>query len=183
MQSQITAGDTLNPLVSLADYPASAGWVLSYRLTPRSAGTAYTFSATAADDAYQLDVPAATTAGWAAGQYTLSAWVTSGSGERHTVPSEGGQVTVWPNPATLAAGTDTRSYAEIALDNINALLRGKALTGNQRYDINGRRWDSYPLPELLLLQARFKADVDAERVAAGLAPRSNGIRRILVRMP
>lgn len=183
MQSQITVGDTLSALISLADYPASAGWTLSYRLTPRAAGTAYTFSASVLGSDHQVTVPAATTVNWAPGAYALGAWVTSGAGERHTVASECGQVTIAPNPATLPAGTDTRSSAEVALSNVTAMLAGKAGSGVQMYEINGRKLASYPLADLLKLKSQLQAEVDAERVAAGLAPRTSGIRRILVRMP
>ena len=54
--------------------------------------------------------------------------------------------------------------------------------GTLRYKINGRELETYPLADLLLLERRFKAEVDGERIAAGLQPRG-GVKRILVRMP
>lgn len=183
MQSSIVAGDTLSFTVTLADYPASAGWTLSYRLTPRAAGSAITFAATASGDDHQVDVDAATTAGWAQGSYTSGAWVSNGGGERYTVASEGGQVVIQPDPSALPAGTDTRSDAEIALANVSALLKGKAGSGVEQYVINGRQLRSYPLADLIKLEAKLRAEVNAERVAAGLQPSGGGVRRILVRMP
>ena len=93
MQRVITAGDSLSFTVSLADYPASAGWVLSYRLIPRTAGAVLTFSATASGDDHVVALNAAATASWAAGDYTSAAFVTKGA-DRFTIDSEGGQVTI-----------------------------------------------------------------------------------------
>lgn len=185
MRSSVVAGDTLKFLVTLADYPASAGWVLSYRLTPRAAGSALTFTASASGDDHQINVSAATTASWPSGDYTCGAWV-SKSGERYVIDSEGGQVTVKPDPSALTSGSDTRTKAEIALAAIDALIQGKATQGDEQYRINGRELKSYPLPDLLKLQQRLRNDVDGERAAAGLLPLyggQGGPRRILVRMP
>lgn len=183
MQAQVVAGDTLKPApLALASFPAGT-WTLNYRFTPRFAGAApVTFAASAAGTSHQVNVPAATTADWAPGTYTCNAWVSNVAGERYAVASETCQVTVQPNPATLPAGTDTRSQAELALAAVTAMITGKATTAVQRYKINGRELESYPLPDLLKLERKLKADVDAERVAAGLQP-AGGAKRILVRMP
>lgn len=183
MQAQLAAGTTLKATVTLADYPASAGWVLSYRLAPRAAGTAYTFSASASGDDHLVNVPKATTATWAAGTYTLTAWVDNGT-ERYPVDSEAGQIVITPDPSTLAAGVDLRSQAEIALAAVQALLQGKATSGTMEYQVNGRQLRSYGLPELMQLESKLKTDVDRERIAAGKAPLYGvgRIRRILTRV-
>jgi hypothetical protein len=171
MQSRIVAGDTLKPpAVRLADYPASDGWVLHYRLTPRGTGSAITFSATADGDDHQVEVSAATTANWAPGAYTCAAWVAKGA-LRYSVPSEGGQVTVDPNPATLPPGTDTRSAAEINLAAVQAVLTNRATDGVLEHQINGRQLRLMGMDELLKLEARLKSEVNAEDVAAGRPPR------------
>lgn len=183
MQSRIVAGDTLKPpAVSLADYPASDGWVLSYRLTPRGTGAAISFNATAAGADHQVNVAAATTATWAPGEYTVSAWVTR-SGERYVIPAEGGQVTIAPNPADLAVGTDTRSQAEIHLEAVQAVLGDRATDGVLEHQINGRQLRHMGVDELLKLEARLKSQINAEDVAAGRAPRFDGgrVRRIFTR--
>lgn len=184
MQSRIVAGDTLKPAaVTLADYPADDGWVLSYRLTPRSAGSAIEFSATASGAAHQVEVPAATTASWAAGDYTRTAWVTRGA-ERYSVPSQGGQVQIASNPASLAAGTDTRSAAEVSLAAVQAVLGGIASDGVLETQINGRQLRMMGMDELLKLESRLKSQVNEEDVAAGREPRYGGgrVRRILTRL-
>lgn len=185
MRSSLAAGDTLKFTVTLTDYPASAGWVLSYRLAPRAAGSPIDFSATASGDDHQVNVAAATTASWTAGAYTAGAWV-SRAGERYAIPSEGGQLTITLNPAALSGGVDTRSEAELALAAVTALITRKATSGDEEYRINGRQLKSYPLPDLVKLQQKLRNEVDAERAAAGLPPLyggAGGPRRILVRMP
>lgn len=184
MQPTLVAGDTLKFTVTLSSYPAGQGWALHYRLTPRNAGAAITFDATASGDDHAVDVPAATTANWQGGNYTCAAWVTLGA-ERYTIASECGQVTLQPNPAALPAGTDTRSDAERALAAVTALVMRKATAGDEMYKVNGRELKFYPLPDLIKLQQRLRGEVDRERVAAGLAPlygAPNSVKRILLRV-
>jgi hypothetical protein len=182
MQAQLAAGTTLKFTVTLADYSAADGWVLSYRLAPRVSGSAIDITATASGTDHLVNVAKATTANWAAGTYTVAAWVDNGT-DRYSVDTEAGEIVITPNPATLAAGADQRSQAEIALANVQSLLQGKASSGTMEYTINGRQLRSYPLPDLLRLEAKLKTDVDRERVAAGKAPVHGGgrIQRILVR--
>lgn len=164
MRSPIYAGDTVSFTVTLADYPASV-WTLSYRLTPRAAGTAYTFSATASGDDHLVEVAAATTATWAPGEYTVAAWVASGS-ERYTVESESGQVTLKPNPSSLTAGTDTRSHAARVLAAIEAAIEGRADSSVDYLQINGRQVRHIPHDQLLVLRDRYRTEVKREQQAA-----------------
>lgn len=182
MQAQLAAGTTLKFTVTLADYPAADGWVLAYRLAPRVSGTPIDITTTASGADHLVDVAKGTTASWGVGTYAVAAWVDNGT-DRYSVDSEAGEITITPNPATLEAGTDQRSQAEIALANVQALLQGKASSGTQEYTINGRQLRSYSLPELMRLESKLKTDVDRERVAAGKAPVHGGgrIQRILVR--
>lgn len=182
MQGQLAAGTTLKFTVKLPDYSAADGWVLSYRLAPRVSGAAIDITASASGADHLVNVAKAATASWAPAIYTVAAWVDNGT-DRYSVDSEAGEITITPNPATLAAGVDQRSSAEIALANVQALLQGKASSGTQEYTINGRQLRSYSLPELMRLEAKLKTDVDRERVAAGKAPVHGGgrIQRILVR--
>ena len=182
MQRTLVAGDTLKFSVTLADYPASAGWVLHYRLTPATTGTAITFDAAADGDAQAVNVPATTTQSWPAGVYTCGAWVTNAAGERYSISSEGGQVTIQPDPANLQVGTDTRSQAQQALDAIRAKLLGKATDAVESYTIAGRQLRYYTPEQLLQLEKFWSAQVEKENVAAGIASATGGAKRILVRM-
>ena len=71
MLERLVLGDTLNYTTAVADYPASAGWALTYRLVPRSgAGTTIEFTSTADGDLHRLQVSATTTAAWTAGTWS-----------------------------------------------------------------------------------------------------------------
>jgi hypothetical protein len=166
MKSELIAGDTLQFTTSVPDYPASAGWTLTYRLVPRTSGSAISFDATADGDDYDIEVGASTTDDWTAGEYSWSAYV-SKAGERHTVDQ--GTVKIQPNPGVVAA-YDARSFARKALDAIEAVLEGRASKDQEEYSIGGRSLKRTKLEDLHKMRARFKAEVDAEdRAAAGRA--------------
>lgn len=184
MQSRLAAGTTLKYTASLAAYPASAGWVLRYRLAVRTgSGTPIDLTCTASGDDHQLTVAYATTAAWAPGTYNVAAFVER-AGERFEVPEEAGTLVVTPDPAAITAGVETRSQAEVALAAVQSLLAGKASSGVESYEVAGRQLKSYPLPDLIKLEAKLKAQVNAEAVLAGKAAPypSTGIRRILTRV-
>ena len=178
MLSTHTAGDTLATTVSLAAYPASEGWVLHYRLTPRDAGSQpVSFDAAASGDDFAVTVPATTTSGWTPGAYTVAAWVTL-SGVRHTVSAECGQLVVLPDPAHLSPGTDTRSEAAQALAAIRAKLKGKATDAVNRYKIADRELQSYTIPELIKLERFWAEQAAQEDRAAGLRNTRGQVQRI-----
>ena len=170
--SSITAGDTLVVRRSFGDYPASAGWSLVYTLINGTSKITLP-TAAASGDEYVLTVPAATSAGYAAGFYTWVATVTL-SGSRFTV--ESGTVSVLAN---LSAATtyDARTPARQALDDVNSALR---TYGNkawqQSYSIGGRAQTFRSVEEFLMFRDRLMAEVareeSAERLAAGLQPRN-----------
>lgn len=113
MQQELIAGDTLNFLTSVPDYLASDGWALHFRLVPRTgANPAITIDAVAEGDDYRTQVVAANTSAYAADSYTWISWVTKGA-EVYTI--ESGQITIRPNPRSVAAGYDGRSLAEKSL--------------------------------------------------------------------
>lgn len=169
--SRVTAGDTIAWLKTLADYPASAGWVLAYTLINASGKITITASASGADHA--VSVSAATSAGWTPGTYTWSA-AASRSGERHTVGQ--GSIIVAPNIAA-ATTLDTRSAARKALDDVNASLAAYGAKAYlQSYEINGRRQAFHTPAEFMAFRSKLQAEVNREdnaaRIAAGLSPKN-----------
>jgi hypothetical protein len=172
MLDAITAGDTLAFTETVADYPASAGWTLTYRLVPRATGgAAITFSASASGDAYAVSVAAATTATWAAGDYGWSSYVSKGL-ERYSVG--GGQVEIFPDPATVAVGTDRRSHAQKMLDAIEAVLQGRATSSQAEYRIGERQLKHIEPDVLEAWRDKYRREVQRElREALGI--RSNDV--------
>lgn len=159
------AGDTLAFERTLADYPASDGWVLDYTVIG-SAGL-YSFTSTADGDAHDIEVVAATTATWAAGRYQLIEVATLGAA-RHTIGAT--PLQILPDLAAAVAATDIRTHARKVLDAIEAWLESRAPVSGS-FSIAGRQVQHYPINELLALRDRYRAEVQREeRAAAGLAP-------------
>lgn len=171
----IAAGDTLAFTRELADYPASAGWVLSYAL--RGLAGAINFTASASGAIHAVTVAASVTATWPAGRYLWSAYV-SKAGERYEVGT--GQLVVRPNLAA-AASLDTRGHARKVLDAIEAVLEGRATRDQEEYSIGDRSLKRTPLADLVMLRQRYRAEVNREEEAARLAAGLPSGRRVFVR--
>lgn len=175
MLESIIAGDTLSFTESVPAYPASAGWTLTYRLVPRSSSaSAITFSASASGDEHAVLVAAATTAAWIAGSYSWSSYVTKTT-QRFSIAS--GTVEILPDPATVAAGTDRRTHAQIVLEAIEAVIEGRASKDQEEFRIGERSLKRTPIADLLALKEAYEGKVARERLAA------KGIdsRRVFVR--
>lgn len=180
MQTTLYAGETLSYRASVSGYPATDGWALTLVLGRRTGGAPITIASTPDGDAHLIQASATTTAAWAPAAYGWELWAAKGA-ERYRV--EHGQLTVAPSLLGAAAGLDTRSDAERALDAVTALLAGKAAEGTEFLRVAGRELRSYPLLDLIRLQAKLRTEVNAERMAAGLQPLpGTGVRPILVRM-
>lgn len=171
--TSLLAGDTAKWLKTVADYPASEGWALSYTLV--SAATRITFNATASGDDYLVNVIASTTAGWAPGAYEWRAQV-SKAGEVFTVAT--GSIAVQPS---FGSAVDGRSHARKALANIEAYLENAGNLSAAMYEIAGRKLQRINLPELLALRDKYKGEVAREDAAANIARGLPDKRRVMVR--
>ncbi len=172
----LVAGDTLDFLTPLADYPQGDGWTLKHRLVPRFSTPTQSpieiSTTTFSGGAYRTQVGPSTTATWAAGDYAWHSWVEK-TGARQKVDS--GLVTVQPDPSTLTQGHDGRSDARKVYDGLMALwvshsTSGRALTSE--YTIAGRTMKFRDSADLLKQLQYWKGQVDseerAERIAKGL---------------
>jgi hypothetical protein len=169
--ARVTAGDTIAWAKSLADYPASAGWVLGYTLINSAAKI--TITATASGDDHAVNVLAATSAAWAPATYTWHAAITKAA-ERYTLGT--GQITVAPN---LAAATtyDTRTSARKALEAVNLAMESYGAKAYlHSYEIAGRKQQFATPGDFLAFRSKLMAEVaredNATRLAAGLAPKN-----------
>ena len=172
--ASLNAGDTLRWSRNLADYPASAGWVLSYTLI--NAVDKISITGSAAGDSHSILVPAATSAGYTPGSYDWRARVTR-AGEVYTVGQ--GRITI--QPSFGAATLDARSPARRTLDAIEATLEGRASSAVLEYEIGNRRMKYIPNTELLQLRDRYRAEVVREDAAAAVAAGLPDRRRVYVR--
>jgi hypothetical protein len=168
---QLRAGDTLRWRRSLPDYPATAGWALAYTLI--TATSVHAIATTADGDDHVAEALAADTDTWPAGAAQLVEYATNGA-DRVTLNSL--PVRVLPDLAVAVAGTDLRSHARKMLDAIEAWLESEAPVAGM-VEIAGRRIQHYPLPDLLALRDRYRAELAREEaLAAGTKP-----SRLLVR--
>lgn len=174
----ITAGDTITWTRALPDYPASAGWVLSYTLL--NAGFRAQFSSVPDGDAHRITQGAAITAQWPAGDYDWQATVALGA-DRFTIGS--GRMTIQPDFANLV-GLDNRSPARKALEALQSAYI-EYLTNGQghvaEYEIAGRRMKFRNAAEIWQQIEKLKREVAKEDAAARLAAGLGGRRRVLVR--
>lgn len=166
----IIAGDTLQFDRDFDNFSPADGWALSYTLT-LPGKTPIQISGgviTSTNQTFNINVPGATTGGWAAGKYRWLAYV-KGSGafanERFVVDE--GWIEIKPNPETADATTDYRSDAKKNLDAINTVLANRSAADVQSYKINGRELVKMRVTELLQLRGFYAAAYKAERIAAG----------------
>jgi hypothetical protein len=179
MRSTIVAGETFNYSAAPADYLATGGWSLRLVLNPRAGGVNVTVNSTASVDEHLLQATAATTADWAAGLYGWELWALKDA-EQYRL--QAGQLRVLPSLLAAAAGTDTRSDAQIALDAVTATINGTATGGVLSYSIDGRELRRYSMEELIVLQNKLANDVRNEQDQAARDAGRPTSRKISVRM-
>ena len=183
MQDRIPLGDTLNFPTTVPDYLASDGWTLRYRLIPRTVGGAAIDLLAITDpdnaDGYAVQESAATTAAWAAGEYSWASWVSKGA-EVYSLGS--GTCTLLPDPRTAVGGHDGRTSAAIALDNVTATLQGRATSAVLEYEIAGRRLKYIPVADLIALESKLQTAVAAEQRVVDMAKGYPDRRKVYVRM-
>lgn len=167
--SQVRAGQTLTFTKSLGDYPAPT-WTLTYYLRGNGLD-AIDFTASASGSEHLVEVSFATTSTWKAGTYDVSA-IASSATERFEVWS--GRIEVLPDFSAEGANFDTRSHARRTLDNINAVIEGRASKTILSSTVEGTSLDRIPHDQLLKLQAAYEQKVINEDRKAGKA-RSNTI--------
>ena len=179
LQDSIVQGETLNYSATLDGYPASDGWNLRLVLNPRAGGSVITLNTTAAGADHVLQVTAAVTTTWAVGDYGYQLFAIKGS---EVYYQGAGQFKVRAGLIGSTGGLDTRSAAEIGLDNVRAMIRGTATQGIKRYRIGGRELERYDITELLQLESKLANDVKAEQAATAMAAGRPNPRKLQVRM-
>lgn len=166
------AGDTLDFTVSVADYPATDGWTLKYRLVPRfttptQAPIVLTATSSGAD--YLVQASPATTAAWVAGKYAWNRWVEK-VGARQTL-DESGELEIRPDPSTQAQGFDGRSQARKAVDDLKAALATFTATSGRvkSYTIGTRQMEFETTAEIVKMMDFWQRQLDNECASANMA--------------
>lgn len=180
MPEEFTLGDTIKFTKSLADFPYSDGWTLTYYFVKKD-GTANIFNVVAeqsgTSEDYLVTIASDDTSSLAAGFYSWRARITKAT-ETSTI--EEGSVTLNPD---YSEAVDTRSDAAQILAAIDAALAGAASITQKRYKIRDREIERYDPGQLQTLRTYYAAIVKAEQTAELLAqglPNPNKIRTRLL---
>lgn len=163
---EIIAGFNVEWIESPAEY-SSSSYGLSATFTLLTSGAVrYTVDAIADGTGFRFTIPAATTAGYTAGNYRIYLYATSGLA-KYLI----GQATLVIRPNPLTATGDTREHNQKMLDAINATLEGRATQEYASMTINGYSVSQMPPDELLRLRSYYKNEIrkadNADRIASG----------------
>ena len=186
----IAAGDEILFYRTLPNYPANAGWSLTYYLRgggPGSANAGFSdsFVSTAFGSDHQMTVVSTKTAAWLPGRYQVQGFATNqtsgpnGVPERHIIYD--GLWTIKPNFQTISPDQDTRTHARRVLDMIEATIEGKAGDDVLDSQIGGTTIRRFTPEQILKFHSYYKARVSAEVATAKIkGGRATG-RTILAR--
>ena len=178
--ADVQAGDRLQwTRKNLADFPATE-WTLTYYLRSDKPGGQLDIVATADGSYFSVDVAPSETAGWTAGTYYWSAFV-SKSGDRKLVGQ--GRMVVSEDPSAIVLPVDKRSHARRTLEAIEAVIERRATTDQQRYVFQavGRSVDKMPIADVLKFRDYYvglvRQEEEKERIARGEASGRNVLIR------
>jgi hypothetical protein len=149
----------------ISDYPSSA-YSLSYVFRRDVTGERIAVSATPGSDSYVVEVASSTTANYEPGKYHWVAYITRTS-DSARVEVGFGTTEVKANKAT--SSEDPRSFAQIALDNIEAYLKDPTNIAAASYSIAGRSLSRWNRADLFVERDRLKGEVNREKQAEKLA--------------
>ena len=144
------------------DYdPDSYSLKYSARLE-NSGATEIEITASESGTDYIVEVGQSTSVGYKAGIYHWQAYITRTSdSERITIDS--GTWEIKPNRDTTAS--DPRNHVKRVLDAIEAVIEGRSTRDQENYSIQGRSLSRTPIPDLLILRDRYKAEYVREQRA------------------
>lgn len=166
---KITLGDSKTWTRSMSSYPASDGWVLTYRLVGPST---LTVVADADGDGFSATISAAASAALTAGRYRLHGRVVLGA---ITQTIYDGPLQAAVDPANPPAGYDPRTWAEITLEAIEAAITGTASTTQLSRSVTvgsvTRTISEASHADLLMFRNFLKAEIHAQKYGAGFTTR------------
>jgi hypothetical protein len=154
----IEAGTTVKWTKDLSDdYPADE-WELVYTFI--NSAQKYQVTASADGTKHSITIPASTTDDYVAGKYK---WIARVTKDDEVYKVDEGMIEITADLA--AAGTSThdfRSHARTVLEAVEAVIEGRASRDQMQYMVQGRMLTKTPIPDLLILRDRYRAEVKAE---------------------
>ena len=139
------------------DYPTYS-YALTYEFHEDSGGGGnhkFTITATEANDTYYIEVPTTTTENYSIGDYIWGAYITRTS-DSARIQIDEGKTTVSANLADTNA--DLRSHAKKVLDNIQAVIEGRATIDQSSFSLGGRSLSRMSIDELMTFRDRYHAE-------------------------
>jgi metal-dependent amidase/aminoacylase/carboxypeptidase family protein len=139
------------------DYPTDS-YSLSYEFHCDSGGGGnhqFTINATEANDTYYIEVPTTTTENYNPHDYQWAAYITRTS-DSARIQIDDGKTTILPNLADTNA--DLRSHAKKVLDNIQAVIEGRATIDQSSFSLAGRSLSRMSIDELMTFRDRYHAE-------------------------
>lgn len=159
--AELRAGLTWVWKKSLSDYPATT-WTLTYWFKQMGvSGTNFSVVASADGMDYSVTVTAATTANYTADDYS---WVAVASSGTESYEVDRGTLKVLPKYNAVAA-LDDRSHARKVLEAIEAVIENRATKDQEEYSFSNRSLKRTPLPDLIKLRDKYRAEVYAEEAS------------------
>ena len=169
---QLTQGDTINFMRSLAKYPASQGWSLLYAM--RGGVQVIEFVSTPVGDSHSVIVPAATTEGWLPANYELEGFaVNAGTGERYSFYNS--PLLLTPDLSNEPGSADNRTHAQRMLSYVEAQLELLAQNSLDKTSVEGTEIQRVQRDSLYRLRTKYirerQSETDRERAKSGLPSR------------
>jgi len=152
-----------NAGAQIASASVDDGWSAAYEL--RNASSFIQLPTDGSDNTYTVNISAATTQNYAAGEYSWELYITNGS-DRHFIDS--GTLTVI---GYTAGAQDMRSQVKRTLDMIDAMIEGRASKDVQEYSIDtgagSRSLKHLSVDELFKFRRYYASLYQAEQKAVG----------------
>lgn len=175
---KIYAGDYIQWLTQEdSDRSIADGWVMSYAFVT-AAGSFEVVCSDNGDNNHLASISMAISNSLIVGDYKWQSYIAKDT-ERYFVDE--GSLTVEPNFSSLDGGYDARSFWKTVLDNVEAVIKGRATKDQSSYTVNGRQLSRTPVADLLLLYNQAKTNVRGEEQAEKQRNGLGGSTNIYVR--
>lgn len=174
----IYAGDTVKWSEPATSEYSSGTWTRTVAFRHRTDTDALSVTGVANGTGWDFTITATQSALFGAGTLYWVDAVTSGA-ERYTIAQ--GDLDVRAS-ITAATTFDGRSQSEIDLDALRAEIRARVTGGSvQEYTIGTRSLKKMPMPDLIALESKLKADVSLEKRRKRMAQGLDSGRSVFVR--
>lgn len=162
---QVYAGASWSWETTVSGYSAADGYSIEYIFTNASNSLSFTDDGTATGETFAIELAAATTAAYTAGDYVWSLFAIKAL-ERIFIASGG--IEIIPDITDGSTAYDARTHVKKTLDAIEAVLEGKASKDQMSYSVAGRSISRYSPEELVKWRKQYASEYAQECNAAAI---------------